>query len=191
MMRRVAQAALFLAAFMLLQAPRASSQPMPMQFPEMVSAANLIVRGQVIEKRADWISSSDGTGIVTSIVLRVERSLKGDAGAQISLEFLGGTIGDVRLTLSHVPTFEVGDRAVFFLDTTELFVSPIVGSELGLFPIIAGADGAGDIVLNHAGVQFSSVAEIGVQGVEDSVSAGALPLARFESDIVQAVGGSR
>ena len=190
-MRRVAPATLFIGGFLLMNAPSASSQPVPMQFSELVSAANLIVRGYVVDTRAEWISGSDGTGIVTSIVFRVERTLKGDADTQIQLEFLGGTIGDIGLTVSHVPTFEVGDRAVLFLDTTELFISPIVGSELGLFPIITSPDGTGDTVVTHNGVTFSSVTDLGVARFGNPVSASSLSLARFESDIVRTVEESR
>ena len=190
-MRRVELATLFMGGFLLMNVPIASSQPIPMQFPELVSAANVIVRGHVVDKRAAWISGSDGTGIVTSVVFRIERTLKGDAGVQIPLEFLGGTIGGVGLRVSHVPTFEVGDRAVLFLDTTELFISPIVGSELGLFPIITNPDGTADVVVTHDGVKFSSVAQLGVPPGGDLASAPSLSLARFESDIVRAVEENR
>ena len=190
-MRRVALTTLLIGGFLLMSARGASSQPMPMEFPELVSGANVIVRGSVVDTHAEWISGSDGTGIVTLISFRVERALKGAVGSQIQLEFLGGTIGDTELTVSHVPIFEVGDRAVLFLDTTELFISPIVGSELGVFPIITSPDGTGDTVVTHDGVIFSSVTDLGVARFGNLASAPSLSLARFESDIVREVEENR
>ena len=190
-MRRVALTTLLIGGCLLMNAPRASSQLVPMQFSELVSAANLIVRGYVVDKRAEWISGPDGTGIVTVIDFRIERTFKGAAGDEIPLELLGGTVGDRGFKVSHVPTFEVGDRAVLFLDTTELFVSPIVGSKLGLFPIITSPDGTGDVVVTHDGVKFSSVTHLGASRFGDYASAASVSLARFESDILRAVEENR
>ena len=114
-MRRHARViALFVGCLLLLITRSASSQLLPMTFAEMASEANLIVRGYVADQRAEWITGEDGTGILTVVTFRIERTLKGDARIQIPLEFLGGTIGDTTLELSHVPTFEVGDRACCF-----------------------------------------------------------------------------
>ena len=105
-MRRHARViALFVGCLLLLITRSASSQPLPMTFAEMTSEANLIVRGYVADQRAEWITADDGTGIVTFVVFRIERTLKGDAGIQNPLEFLGDTIGDTRIEVSHVPTF--------------------------------------------------------------------------------------
>ena len=94
------------------------------------------------------------------MIFRIERTLKGDASIQIPLEFLGGTIGDTRVEVSHVPTFEIGDRAVLFLDTTTPLISPVIGGDLGLFPITVSPNGSGDVVVSHNGVSFASVAQL-------------------------------
>lgn len=56
-----------------------------------------------------------------------EDTLKGDARLQLLLEFLGGTVGDETMRFSEVPTFEVGERAVLFVHTRDLMVSPPSG----------------------------------------------------------------
>ncbi|MDP6581211.1 MAG: hypothetical protein QF681_11185 [Vicinamibacterales bacterium] len=174
------------ACLLLLTARSASSQPIPMTFDELVSEANVVVRGYVADQQAEWIDSDQGRAIVTVVTFRVERTLKGTNRVQIPLEFLGGTIGDVGLRPSHVPTFEVGDRAVLFLDTTERLISPVVGSELGLFRIVVSPDGSGDAVVSHNGVTFSSVVQLGVPSA-DGAPAAPMSLGRFEAEIVQAV----
>ena len=65
-MRRQAHVILLLVGCLLLVATRSAwSQPAPMTFAELVSEANLIVRGYVADQRAEWISGEDGTAIVT------------------------------------------------------------------------------------------------------------------------------
>ena len=186
-MRRQAHVILLLVGCLLLVATRSAwSQPAPMTFAELVSEANLIVRGYVADQRAEWISGEDGTAIVTVVIFRIERTLKGDASIQIPLEFLGGTIGDTRVEVSHVPTFEIGDRAVLFLDTTTPLISPVIGGDLGLFPITVSPNGSGDVVVSHNGVSFASVAQLGVPRSEEAPGVSPLSLVRFESEIISA-----
>ena len=74
---------------------------------------------------------------------------------------------------------------MLFLDTSQPFISPVVGSEQGLFRILAESDG--DYVVTHDGMAFGAVAQLGAE-VSEAVAFGPpLPLARFESEISRVV----
>jgi len=45
----------------------------------------------------------------------VDETLKGQAQSSLDVEVEGGTIGDVRLKVSDLETFAVGERAIFYL----------------------------------------------------------------------------
>lgn len=120
--------AVFALAIAALLTPRASgAQVFPMSFSEMVTAADVIVRAEVVTRHSAWTTTRDGRVIVTQVTFRVEDTLKGDARLQLLLEFLGGTVGDETMRFSEVPTFEVGERAVLFAHTRDLMVSPPSG----------------------------------------------------------------
>src|SRR5687768_1244956 len=68
----------------------------PPSFPELVAEADGIYRGRVtsIQARRVPLPEGDGSVIKTFVTFTVERVLKGPEQAQLTLEFLGGTIGD-------------------------------------------------------------------------------------------------
>jgi hypothetical protein len=53
--------------------------------------------------------------IVSHAELRVEEALKGAPASVVELDVEGGTIGDLTLTVSDMPTLTPGERGVFFL----------------------------------------------------------------------------
>ena len=88
----------------LLAAPglRATSV-VPPSFPELVAEADGIYRGRVtsIQARRVPLPEGDGSVIKTFVTFAVERALKGAEQTQLTLEFLGGTVGDETITVSR------------------------------------------------------------------------------------------
>jgi hypothetical protein len=56
--------------------------------------------------------------IVSQVWVSVEESLKGSSSPLLSVDIEGGTIGDLQLRVSDMPTLRKGERGVFFLDST-------------------------------------------------------------------------
>jgi hypothetical protein len=54
--------------------------------------------------------------IVTRAWLRVDEMLKGNHEPLIALDIEGGSVGDLTLRVSDMPTLKKGERGVFFLD---------------------------------------------------------------------------
>ncbi|MFC1995017.1 IPT/TIG domain-containing protein [Chloroflexota bacterium] len=62
----------------------------------------------------------EGEGhIFTLVTLSVEQTVKGEATDEVVLKLPGGEAGGLRLTVSDVPDFQVGERAVVFLQADE------------------------------------------------------------------------
>ena len=57
--------------------------------------------------------------IVSQAWVRVSETLKGTQADVLSVDVEGGTIGDLTLTVSDMPSLRKGDRAVFFLDSNK------------------------------------------------------------------------
>jgi hypothetical protein len=60
-----------------------------------------------------------GDQLIFSIAsLRVDETLKGRPDRELTVRIEGGTVGDLTLDVSDVPTVQAGERAMFLLDST-------------------------------------------------------------------------
>jgi hypothetical protein len=86
-----------------------------MDLPELVAAADRIVVADVLSTQSAWDSS--GRTIHTTVAIAVRESWKGpsDGSASISLRQLGGTVGEIEMTVHGSAKFAVGERALLFL----------------------------------------------------------------------------
>ena len=130
------------------------------RFETLVDAAELIFSGQVISQRSEWRNIDGKKSIVTLITLGVQQVHKGHAGNTVTLQFLGGTIGDTSLDVAEMPHFKNGERVVLFVADNGTAVSPILGFFHGRFSVRKGADGR-DEVLQHDGQPLMETTEIG------------------------------
>src|SRR5436190_18075934 len=110
---RRAIAATVLVAFVATQVAAASV--IPPTFAELVGAATDIFVGEVVTTECRWVSTPGGPVIVTIVTFAIEESLKGVSRGQTTLQFRGGRIGDVTLTVADMPEFRVRDRDVLFV----------------------------------------------------------------------------
>src|SRR6185436_16333751 len=74
-----------------------SSVVIPPTFESLVSRANTIFVGEVMDVRAAWIATPHGRAIKTYVTFKVEDVWQGAVGAVTQLEFMGGTIGDMTM----------------------------------------------------------------------------------------------
>src|SRR5688572_15852078 len=82
---------------------------LPPTFEEMTDRAELIFVGEIVSSRAEWRDVGPNRVIFTLIEFEKLEVLKGKAGASVTLQFLGGTVGDVTLEIASVPKFNPGD----------------------------------------------------------------------------------
>jgi hypothetical protein len=111
--------ALFLAAMLALAGPVAAQEGLPVDLTSLARGADRVVVATVT--RVDPIFQSNGFGdqlIVSRTHLRVDTVLKNGRATDdqaLVLELEGGTIGDLTLEVSDLPSLERGERAVLFL----------------------------------------------------------------------------
>jgi hypothetical protein len=75
------------------------------------------VVARVLDVRAQFATNRFGDQlIVSTAVLDVTETLKGPPAAVVQVVVEGGTVGDLTLKVSDLPTLKAGDKALFFLD---------------------------------------------------------------------------
>jgi hypothetical protein len=129
-------------------------------FDRMVERADLIFTGQVTSQHSEWRNTGGQKSIVTLVSFRVQAVHKGSADSVVTLQFLGGTIGDTTLDVSEMPKFKQGERVVLFVEKNGASASPLIGFYHGKFSLKKDASGR-EAVLKHNGEPLTNVAEIG------------------------------
>jgi hypothetical protein len=83
---------------------------------ERARGAERVVVGRVTSAQPAWRTTESGDRLIVTVVRVVAgETLKGQAQSTIDVEIEGGTIGDLTLRVSDLPSFAPGDRAVFYL----------------------------------------------------------------------------
>lgn len=141
-----------------------STTVIPPTFDQLVSGAESVFVGEVINVQSAWASSPNGRSIRTRVTFRVEDVWKGQVSPVTQLEFLGGTIEDVTMKVHGAPSFRLGQRDVLFVENASIrMVSPLVGFMHGRMRVERDAATGLDRVRTYDGRSFASTAEIGAQ----------------------------
>jgi hypothetical protein len=104
----------------------------------LVKASSSIVRGEVVDTQAMW--SESGDEIVTRATIRVQRDFKRLVSDKlITVEYLGGEVGDIGMMVSDSPQMFVGEEIIIFLEQSEEAIDQqrfhIVGSAQGKYTL--------------------------------------------------------
>lgn len=156
----------------------------PPTFEEMTDRAELIFVGKVVSSRAEWRTVGTNRVIFTVVEFERQEVLKGEAGKTVTLQFLGGTIGDVTLEIAGVPKFNTGYREFLFVERNGVQFCPLVGAFHGKFGVRKDQKSGRDILVRYNGKPLHDVAEIeagagaefGPKRARPSISANAEPL---------------
>jgi hypothetical protein len=88
----------------------------PIDIPARARGAERILVARVLEVHAAFERNEFGDQLIVSRAqLQTEEILKGPHTDRLEVEVEGGTIGDLTLRVSDMPSLQAGDRAVFFL----------------------------------------------------------------------------
>jgi len=147
-----------------------STTVIPPSFEALVSSANTIFVGEVMNVRAEWDTTPSGRAIITLVTFRVEDVWKGNLGAVTQLEFLGGEIGEIGMKVEGMPVFRLGQRDVLFVSDEVRTVSPLVGFMHGRMRVERDTVSGVDRVRTFDGRALGSVAQIGPQRATPSLA---------------------
>lgn len=163
--RRFSAGAFLMALAVAAVAPalRATSV-VPPSFPELVNDADAIYRGTVTSVAARRVERPDGAGsmIKTFVTVTIDRALKGPARSEVTLEFLGGTVGDESLVVQGMPKFSVGDREFVFVQKNGVQFCPLVAMMHGRYRMLRDAASAKEFVARDNRTPLTDTAEIGL-----------------------------
>lgn len=154
----------------------------PVSFDDLVSKADVIFVGDVLDVRSFTERTATGDTIKTRVTFLVRDALWGTAGSMESFEFLGGVVGSKGLRVAEMPTFTPGDRRVVFAHR-QPSINPIVGFTQGLLRVTADASGA-DAVQTNEGLPLGSTLDVGRPGAARLRSARPMPLSSLRAEIM-------
>jgi hypothetical protein len=106
---------------------------LPAEFREIVNGAEVIVYARVSAADVRW--GDDRKHVDTLVTLQAGTYLKGSGGQTLVIAVPGGTIGRFLNVTVGAPHFNVGDEAVFFLNTRDRERPAIFGLNQGVFRV--------------------------------------------------------
>ena len=133
----------------------------PPSFTELVAGADAIYRGRVTNVEARKVDRPDGAPIIkTFVTLAVDKVLKGAERTEVTLEFLGGTVGEESLNVVGMPKFRTGAREIVFVQKNGTQFCPLVGMMHGRYKILHDAAAARDYVSRDNGAPLTDVSDV-------------------------------
>ncbi len=154
-------------------------------FEDLVTKADVIFVGDVLDVRPFTVSSARGTLIKTRVTFLVRDALLGTTSSMESFEFLGGEAGGAGMRVAEMPVFAPGDRRVVFA-RRETGINPIVGFTQGLMRVSRDADGV-DAVQTSDGQPLARTQDIGRPGTARLRRERPMPLSTLRAQIVTAL----
>lgn len=149
-----------LACFLAMAAPvtvRATSFE-PITFNDLVTQADVIFVGDVVDVRAFTVQTREHTIVKTRVTFSVSEPLYGTSSLVEVFDFLGGETPDLGMKVAGMPTFTVGDRRVVFA-RRDRSINPIVGFTQGLMKVARDAGGV-DRVLTLDGASIARLSDL-------------------------------
>jgi len=90
------------------------SQSLKSEIRNLSEGADIIVTGKVVDQKSQW--NSDKSKIYTNVTIQVDEFLKGSNNQnRIVITHLGGEVGNVGETYSHIPTFQDDEDVLLFV----------------------------------------------------------------------------
>ncbi len=111
----------------------------PRTVDQLTVESGSIVHAHVERVASAWNASGDQ--IFTEVDIKVVESFKGDDQADdvIRLRILGGTVGDIRMTIIGQPVFRDGEEVLVYLLENRRHLLPVTGMHEGKLTIAVDA----------------------------------------------------
>lgn len=133
----------------------------PPEFSQLVAEADAIYRGGVTSVEARRAERPNGGSVIkTYVTIAIQRTLKGPEQPTVTLEFLGGTIGDETLEVGGVPKFTTGQRGYVFVQKNGRQFCPLVRLGHGRYRIARDEAGQKEFVQRDNGTPLREVGEV-------------------------------
>ncbi len=91
----------------------------PPDVAEKARGSGKVVLGTVTDVESEFGENEHGDRLILSrVTVRVDETMKGVHEGSVVVTLEGGTVGDLKLVVSDMPTLQRGNRAVMFLTST-------------------------------------------------------------------------
>jgi hypothetical protein len=166
-------------------------------FAGLVQRAEQVVRARAIASNSRWDATPQGGWVIhTYVQFQVIRTLKGSAPETITLQLLGGQVGDTGMVIPDMPSFEMGSTYVLFIAQNGRAFCPLVGVMHGAYRVVTDPATGSERITRSNGAPLGSTSGVStpIEG-QSAVSTRALGAAMarddFENAIVQEMGRAR
>lgn len=132
----------------------------PPDFTTLTTTSDYIVHARVKSVRSEKRASPSAGVIVTRVELQTLAVITGQPPATLTLELLGGQVGNEQLRVEGQPTFRVGDEDVLFIRGNGRVFCPLAGMAHGRYPVRVNPATGERIVVRADGTPLASVAQI-------------------------------
>jgi hypothetical protein len=113
----------------------------PPTFETLVNESDYIVHVRVRSAVAEKKRTVHGDRIVTRVALETIEVVAGRPPAEITLDFLGGRVGEEELVVEGAPRFRAGDEDILFVRDNGRSICPLYGMMHGRYPVKKVASG--------------------------------------------------
>ena len=114
-----------------------STTMVSMSMEQLTQASSDIVQARVVNRECRW--NATHTQIVTVTTLAVSQRLKGNASSTVKVRQLGGTVGNMSVSVPGDVAFRPQSQYVLFLEPVDGFDYRVVGMTQGAYPVYLDA----------------------------------------------------
>src|SRR5438105_12551302 len=147
-------------SFLIIACAAVATTVIPPSFDDLVGRAEMIFQCTVTDVRSEWTGEGAQRHIMSYVTVKVEETIKGNPGASVTLQMLGGTVGAETMEVADAPKFKVGDRDILFVENNGTQFVPLVGIMHGRFRVEQDTTGQ-DAVFTNEGSPLSDVTQLG------------------------------
>ncbi len=159
--------ALFVCALAILAPSLRATTVIPPTFPELVEKADAIYRGRATAVESRYVDRPDGSRVIkTFVTVAIDKVLKGPTQPSITLEFLGGRVGEDSLRVTGMPRFTVGTDDYFFVQKNGQQFCPLVAVMHGRYRVVRDEVQGRDYVARDNRAPLTDIAEVGLPMTE-------------------------
>lgn len=129
-------------------------------FPELVAKSDSVVLGEVTAITSELVTRGAERAIFTRVTLAVRDTVIGSAPSALTLEFLGGTVGELTMDVDGIPLFAVGRTEILFVQNNGRQICPLVGMAHGRYKIERDPATGVELVKRDNGAALTNVAQV-------------------------------
>jgi hypothetical protein len=124
-----------------------------LDLPDLINKADVIADVTVTNTEPYVYYAQDGRTVHTRVTFKVNgQPIKGNVSSPLVLDFLGGSVGYQKMTVSGVPQLQIGQRLIIFSHApNDFYVSPFIGLDQGAMRVVRDVATQSDRVLRWWG----------------------------------------